>query len=920
MKKMKKNKFAVLALILPMLAACSDNNDDPTPTDRTPLSISAGINTRASESTWNQGDAIGVYTLNTGTATVYNNQANFKYTNTTADGATASFVPADAANTAYYPTDGSKVDVLAYYPHAAGNTGTGTLSVNVSNQTNLAAIDFMTADRVTGKSQDDPSVAFAFVHRLTKLNITLKADESLGNINLADAKVTLSGTSATAIFDLFTQQLNASGDKTNIELKGDKAIVIPTPAGSGVAFSIKVGDKTFNAPLPATVALGTGEEATITITLKENPSIPASVTAMIQPWTGGPTEGLTAINIDIPQNDINVDAAITRFSIWKESNDADKRVYTLIGTEWSAAPAPFYTTDAAVADVFKATTTLGTADAITTLTDDLEATATTTEAGKLSIEFAHVNAQLIVNLSKGEGFPEGDDISTATFKLLDYDLTGATNTLIVAPATIAAGTDIAVTIGSRTHSVKVADAIELKKGTINTLNIALKVEKGKTTTSLKVTMKDWEVGSTTNLTAIHITIPKDPATDAPEITTFTLWKNKGKEGAVSADYAYTNGEWNVTGTPFYVEDTAADDEFTAIHTPASAPALGEKDILETPAVKMKDGALALEFKHANAKVTVKLAKGTGFPAATDLSKAQVTFKKDISFTGELNTFIYPATSFAIGDEVATVAAGGHTYTINAKEKIELPSNSHTVFTFTLTPAEIGFNVSSINWGEEVKKDADVKVDVVSSIDLSMLPPGKVEVIIDSHTATYNWTGSGTPVPINPIYWDDIFEGYTHFFDMRFTPDAAGTPEKDVLEGYGVDVPWGHTISFELTHVNAQLTVKLAKGTGYEDAEFETAAAAATITLIGFSDEDYKMKNNQSGIVIPQTVGTVQKVKLEINGHTYTLPLKNVAGFNELLGNKKYTLTATVNKSGLGISIGSIGDWGEGGTGTGDFEY
>lgn len=35
---MKKNKFAALTLILPMLAACGSKKDDPTPpTDRTPL-------------------------------------------------------------------------------------------------------------------------------------------------------------------------------------------------------------------------------------------------------------------------------------------------------------------------------------------------------------------------------------------------------------------------------------------------------------------------------------------------------------------------------------------------------------------------------------------------------------------------------------------------------------------------------------------------------------------------------------------------------------------------------------------------------------------------------------------------------------------------------------------------------------------
>ena len=1111
-----------------LLSACQDENDGPgINTDRTALEVSAGIVTRATDQTWHKGDAIGIYTLKAGTATAID--SNFKYINGSDDGASAGFSPADEANTAYYPTDGSEVDVLAYYPHQL-TIDNGQLTMNVTDQTSLPAIDLMTADKVTGKSQDDPEVTFAFTHRLTKVNVTLNADPSLGDINLAEAKVTIAGTPGTAVYELNAQELKSFGPAANIELKGDKAIVIPTPAGSGVVFSIEAGGHTFTAPLPETVALGTGEEATITITLKETPNIPAAVTAMIKPWVGGPTAGLTAINIDIPQNDMQIDAAITNFSLWKTANEADKRVYTLSSSEWSASPAPFYTTDVVVGDAFNATTTLGAADAITGLSDDLEANATITEAGVLSFEFGHANAQLTVNISKGEGFPEGDDISTATFKILEYDLTGAANTLIVKPATIAAGTDIAVTVNSRTYLAKVSEAIELNAGTINTLNIALKLEQGKAAASLKVTVKDWAVGATADLTAINVVIPPNPSTGTPEITTFTLWKNKGKEGAASAEYNYNNNEWNVTGTPFYVEDTAADDEFTAIHTPIDAPALGVKDVLETPATKMKDGEIALEFAHVNArltvnlyrdtennqadlstaafkllgydlsgaqntlvvtpqtiaagttievtasgttykvttasainlaagthnnlnitlkyektelglqvttkdwdtvndveltavnivvpndpgtgtpaltefmltkfsgdeetaviytyannkwttndapyyiedikaddefsalyipeeadpisgisdllitgtvkmqngvlalefwhffaKVTVKLAKGAGFPVAVDLSTAEVDFG-EFSFTGEVNTFLHSPKAFAAGNEIATVTVGGYTYTVKAKKDITLDFNSQTVLTFTLTPAEVGIGVSLADWDEEVEKYVDAKLDIAGDIDFrNIKKKGVFEITAGSSTGTYQWDGSAI-TSSDPIYWDDLSEG-KHNFALTFTPDIsadAGSPEQDILKGTAMDVDWGSDINFNLTHANAQFTVKLAKGTGYKDAaEFATAAATAKITLIGFSTEEYEMNNEEAAIVAPQSISidTEQKVQLKINGHTYTLLMSNVTGLNELEADKKYTLTATVNKTGVSaISIGNISDWGEGGSGTGEFEY
>jgi len=311
MKNMRKNKFAVLALTLPMLIACGSKKDDPTPPiDRTPLSVSAGITDftppaaggRAStDVTWNQGDAIGIYTLTTGTDVVSEGVSNLKYTNTAANATTATFVPTDVANTAYYPDNGSKVDVLAYYPYSTGAAGEAPdpssmqIQVDVTNQTTLSAIDFMTAEKVTGKSKDAPEVALNFKHRLTKLNITIEKHPAATEIDLAAAKLTLAGTAGTAVYDVYNQDFASKGDKKEISIPvtagADQseatAIAIPTAANSGVTFIVDINGEKTETLLTEGTALESGKEISLTITLKT--SVGSITIDEIKDWESGST-------------------------------------------------------------------------------------------------------------------------------------------------------------------------------------------------------------------------------------------------------------------------------------------------------------------------------------------------------------------------------------------------------------------------------------------------------------------------------------------------------------------------------------------------------------------------------------------------------------------------------------------------------
>lgn len=169
------------------------------------------------------------------------------------------------------------------------------VSVDVTHQTSLTAIDFMTAEKVTDKSKDAPEVALNFKHRLTKLNITIEKHPAATEIDLAAAKLTLSGTVGTAVYDVYNQDFASKGDKKEISIPvtagADQseatAIAIPTVADSGVSFIVDInGEKTIT-PLPEGTTLESSKEISLTITLKTQ--IGSITIDEIKDWESGST-------------------------------------------------------------------------------------------------------------------------------------------------------------------------------------------------------------------------------------------------------------------------------------------------------------------------------------------------------------------------------------------------------------------------------------------------------------------------------------------------------------------------------------------------------------------------------------------------------------------------------------------------------
>lgn len=204
-------------LAFPVLfAGCSQDTDLPSTgnEDRVALRVSSDISvdnqvqrvgTRAVDGSWENTDAIGIFAVPVTGAEEY---ANRQYTTATATLGT--FTPATPDQTIYLPVDGNGRDFVAYYPYDGAMSGS-EYAINLTNQTQQNAIDFMVSERenganstVKGISKADPNVKFRFHHKLAKLRLNIATGNgfSSNNSELSGLKVEITGQPTTGTFDV----------------------------------------------------------------------------------------------------------------------------------------------------------------------------------------------------------------------------------------------------------------------------------------------------------------------------------------------------------------------------------------------------------------------------------------------------------------------------------------------------------------------------------------------------------------------------------------------------------------------------------------------------------------------------------------------------------------------------------------------
>lgn len=295
---MKKILFT-FALASLLFASCSnDENVTGTDNDRIPATFSADISlTRASLSTWDPDDAIGIYMLDAGTTDIAEAAANRKHLTPAGDG---KFSPAAADQTIYFPVDGTrKVDFIAYYPHTATLTG-NIYKADISTQTTPASIDLMTA-RIASTAdkpldKDHTAVSFTFGHRLSRVEVNMEAGDGFTDADLAELVITLSNQPLKADFELLTDKLTPGSENGTITLNTAtngltaSAIILPQGGLTGriMTFTMK-NNSIFTWEVETDRTFEAGKKTVFNIRLARTG---IEVTTSIQPWdTQGTVDG-----------------------------------------------------------------------------------------------------------------------------------------------------------------------------------------------------------------------------------------------------------------------------------------------------------------------------------------------------------------------------------------------------------------------------------------------------------------------------------------------------------------------------------------------------------------------------------------------------------------------------------------------------
>ena len=191
----KKATLSTLALSVLLLTACQNDEETMQTDARVALQVTSGIQTRAYDATWEANDEIGIFGFTQGDAPTQA-YSNVRYVTKSGNG---TFTP--DGTTIYLPTDDSYLDFVAYYPHTTSLTADGIYAVDVTNQSIQKDIDLMAASKLSA-NRTDPTVAFNFEHKLSKIVFNFTAGVGMDENELAGMKVQLTNQQTKALFDV----------------------------------------------------------------------------------------------------------------------------------------------------------------------------------------------------------------------------------------------------------------------------------------------------------------------------------------------------------------------------------------------------------------------------------------------------------------------------------------------------------------------------------------------------------------------------------------------------------------------------------------------------------------------------------------------------------------------------------------------
>lgn len=189
---MKKSWIYIL-ISCALMSSCKDEDTYIDTAHAYPIVITGqayGYDAADGGETWTKGETIGVYMMESGTATVESPYSNIRYYANNRDDQDY-FLPGNNDSILYFPYSGEQRDIAAYYPYTLEAID-GEIPINVADQSNTKMTGLLYA-RVGKLSKNNRKAELKLSPILTKLHFTLTLVGNVSGVKADDITLTLKG-------------------------------------------------------------------------------------------------------------------------------------------------------------------------------------------------------------------------------------------------------------------------------------------------------------------------------------------------------------------------------------------------------------------------------------------------------------------------------------------------------------------------------------------------------------------------------------------------------------------------------------------------------------------------------------------------------------------------------------------------------
>ena len=262
-----------MAAAAALMLSCSENpipEPEPTPTptptpEKWAINISTNI-TRATDTSFENGDKVGIY--------VVNQPNTLKATGNHADNIGFTYSGSwSAATTIYWKDETTKADFYCYYPYASNISNVEAypfaVKADQSSVANYKASDFLWG-KTTGVAPTKDAVGITVKHAMSNVIVKLVAGNGYTAEDMASASVAICGLKTNSTINLASGVVTATGDVAEITpmVENDyrRALVVPQSVSNADLIKVTIGDKVYT--LNQSIEFKSGKQHTCTLTVE----------------------------------------------------------------------------------------------------------------------------------------------------------------------------------------------------------------------------------------------------------------------------------------------------------------------------------------------------------------------------------------------------------------------------------------------------------------------------------------------------------------------------------------------------------------------------------------------------------------------------------------------------------------------------